>query len=281
MELCIPCFKDGQIYSDAELKKPRAGVIATTYETLQEKGEYPAMCEFVAGGIESLLTIDGKVIDDKIQIKNICKKMPYITAETMSLQIMALVNKDDWIEGVYSCPRCHQKIITGVSDFEDTRDCLTDLEIINMGEDENGNIDPEKFFNNIHVDLECPVKIVARNTNETIEEITSLDMAFPTIDDCIIGMNKYPEGRDVKQQFFIYATALTKINDQEITLKWRRMWGEFLFKNMDPDDIAIIGKQLLKYGMKKTIKRTCRNCGKVWNSPINTSNFFVSGLQSV
>lgn len=284
MQLCVPCFKeDEKIYDRCELLKPKTGVIGNTVEILQEKGEYPAILEFISGGIGSFTTIDDKIVEDKIQIRAICRRMPYLTAETIALQIMALVNPDDWIEGVYSCPRCHERIITGIdNDYdEDTRDRVSDLEIGIMGEDENGEINPDLYINNIHVDLQEPVRILHAKTDNVIEEIESLDLRFPTIDDCIIGMQKYSDKKDVKRQFAIYAVALKKINGEEVKIKWKRTWGEFVFSNMDTSDIAVIGSELQKYGIKKTIVRTCRKCGKVWEAPVNTSNFFVSGLQSV
>ena len=281
MQLCIPVFKDEKIYDQCEIIKPKSGIIGNTYEVLNEKGEYPAILEFISGGIKTFTSIDNEIIENKEQIRAICRRMSYITAETISLQIMSLVNPDDWIEGVYSCPRCGKKIITGIEFGEDTRDKISDLEIVNMGEDEKEEINIDLYCNNIHVDLENSIKIMHAKTDNILEEIESIDLRFPTIDDCIIGMQKYSDKKDIKRQFAIYSNALLKINGEDIKVKWKRMWGEYIFDKLDPDDLSIIGKELQKYGMKKTIARTCRECGKIWEAPVNTSNFFVSGLQSV
>jgi hypothetical protein len=281
MQLCIPCFKDDKIYDRCEIIKPKVGIIGNTYEILQEKGEYPAMLEFISGGISSFFCTDNTIIENKEQIRAICRRMPYITAEVIALKIMSLINPDDWIEGVYYCPRCGEKIITGIEYGEDTRDKISDLEIVNMGEDDNEEINIELYNNNIHVDLESHVKIMHAKTDNVLEEIESIDIRFPTIDDCIIGMQKYSNKKDIKRQFAIYSNCIKKINGEDVKIKWRRMWGEYIFDKMDSDDLSVIGKELQKYGIKKSIKRSCRECGKIWDALVNTSNFFVSGLRSV
>lgn len=281
MQLSVPCFKsDGEIYDRCELIKPKTGVIGDTSDILEEKGEYPAILEFISGGISNFTSINGDIIDDKLKIRAICRKVPYITAEVIALYIMLKINPDDWIEGVYECPRCHAKIITGYDENDDTRDKITDLEINNMAE-ENGTIVPDLYTNNIHVELSESVKIIHAKTDNILQEIRSIDLRYPTIDDCIIGMQTYPERKDIKRQFAIYANALEKVNGEEIDIKWKKTWGEFIFNKLDPDDIMYIGDELQRYGIKKSILRTCRKCGKKWDSPVNTSNFFVSGLQSI
>jgi len=282
MQLSVPCFKsDGEVYDRCELIKPKTGVIGDTYEVLQEKGEYPAILEFISGGISNFTSVDGDIVEDKARIRAICRRMPYITSEVIALYIMIKVNPEDWIEGVYTCPRCHAQIITGYDDEDDTRDKVSDLDIVNMGEDESGEINPDLYINNIHVDLKEPVKILHAKTGNVLQEIRSIDIRFPTIDDCIIGMQKYPDKRDVKRQLAIYAMALTKVNGENVEIKWKRTWGEFIFDKLDPDDTSVIGEELQNYGLKKTVLRICRKCGKQWEAPVNTSNFFVSGLQSV
>jgi hypothetical protein len=271
MKLPIPIFSDEKIYDECEFKKPRSGVLAQTFELLKSQGDFPAILEFLAGGITSFRSVDGKIIDGKPLITSLCRKMSYISAEVISIYIMLLINKEDWIEGVYECPRCHNKIIKGSGGYEEM-DKIADLEIINMEPD---------YKNNIFINLIEPVNITNGNTGEILQTINSIDMRIPTIEDCINGGNKYPtEGKEVKRQFAIYAGCVTKINGEEIDDKWKRMYGEYVFNQLDPDDTEKIVNELQKYGIKKSLQLVCRQCGKEWTGPVNTSNFFVSGLRS-
>lgn len=277
MKLPIPCFlDDGTIIESCEYQKPKTGVIAQTYEIFQSQGDFPAILEFLVGGITSFNSTENKQFDTKQQIQSICRKMPYITAEVIAIYIMLKINKDDWIEGVYKCPRCNKQIIKGKDENSGGYDKIEDLDIINMGDKEG-----EEINNKIFVDLSEPVKIINSRTGEVLQDIKTIELRYPTIEDCIIGGQKYPtENKNIKRQFAIYTESLTKINGEDVDKKWKKMWGEYLFNQVDPDDISIIGDELKKYGIKKEIEQTCINCGRVWSAPVNTSNFFESGLQS-
>lgn len=283
MQLSVPIdYKDG-VYDQCEFKKPKPGFLANALEVFQNQGDFPAILDFLANSITSFTSTEGKVINAPDQIRAICRRMPYVTADVIAIQIMLLINKDDWIEGVYACPRCKKEIITGVNNDtgEDNRDRILDLEIVNQGENEIGEIDSEEYNSQIFVELMEPVKILHAKTGEALHEIESFHMRYPTLDDCIKGGNKYPQNKEAKRQFAIYAEALEKINGEEIKVKWKKTWGEFIFREIDSDDLQFIGQEMQKYGMKRQIEKTCRHCGKTWMAPVNTSNFFESGLQSV
>jgi hypothetical protein len=281
MQLSIPIFRDGGVIIDkAEYKKPKSGALANTLEIMENQGEFHAILDLISSSIVSMETIENKVIDNIEQIRGNCRRMSYITAEVMAIKIMLLLNKDDWVEGVYRCPRCRKEIITGTGENEDKRDKISDLDIVNMGENEDGEINPDEYNNLIHVDLVEPVKIMHGKTDNILHQIDSIDIRYPTLDDCIEGAQKYPARKDVKRQYAIYAESLMKVNNEDVKVKWKKTWAEYVINRLDPDDIGVITEALNKYGLNRYIKKTCRHCGKEWSAPINTSNFFESGLHS-
>jgi hypothetical protein len=282
MQLSIPIFYKDNIYDQCEIQKPKAGVLANTLEVFQNKGDFSAILEFISKSIVSFTSIDNKIIDIPDQIKAICRRMSYITAEVIAIKTMLLINKDDWIEGVYECPRCKRQIITGIDHDtgEDNRDQIEDLKIINQGENDYSDINQDDYNDIIHINLVEPIRIIQKQTNTILHEIDTIDMRFPNLDDCIKGTSKYPGNKEAKRQFAIYAESLEKINGEEIKIKWQRIWGEFIFREMNIDDLSFIGETLQKYGLQRQIEKVCRYCGKVWDAPVNTSNFFESGLRS-
>lgn len=152
MKLAVPIFLDDKIYNYIEIKKPKTGIFTVAYEMAQKGNIFMAMKELISGCIESITSIDGEIIDNKLQIKNIVGHMSYISAEAVALKIMAQINEDDVIEGVYPCPRCGKKIVTEYNkDMEiDTRDRISDLDVKVM--DENS------YTNEILVIPDEPVK---------------------------------------------------------------------------------------------------------------------------
>jgi len=273
MKLAIPIFDGGKIYNEVEIKKPKTGVIASVYEIADRGNVFRAMVEFVARCIESITSMDGDIIEEPNAIKRLCGSMPYLSAEAIALRVMALINEDDTVEGVYKCPRCGNKVMTEYDEILDidTRDRISELEIVCLEEAD--------YNNRIPVELEESVKITNSNTKEVLEEINSFEIRYPTMKDCIISANNMIEGQEVRVQIKIYINSLITVNGNPVDKKWISTWGAVLFRNTSPVDLAQIGNKLRSYGLKKTAERTCNKCGKVWNAPINTSNFFVSGLQ--
>ena len=274
MKLAIPIFDNDKIYNYVEIEEPRTKTIAKAYELAQKNNEYIAMLELIAGSIISIMSTEGDIIENKDIIKRLCGKMSYITADDVAIKIMLLINEDDNIEGLYSCPRCGNKIITE-NNYElgiDTRDKIRDLETICMQENE--------YTNSIRIELDKEIIIKNNNTGEPIETINNFEIRYPMINDCIIARRGMREGQEIYIQLKIYANSLTKINDQEIDKKWIAMYGKILFDVMRTKDIEKISNELKKYGIKKTVRKECNNCYKQWDAVVNTSNFFVSGLQS-
>lgn len=271
MNLPIPIFRNDKIYTSVDITKPRTGVITKAYDAAVYKGlNFKAMLEFVSGCIETIHSLDGESVSDPAKIKRICGMMPSTSAETVALKVMSLINENDYIEGVYICPRCGEKIITGDDGITDTRDKVQDLEIINM----EGN-----FENSIFVQLSEQVKIKDKRTGETLETIENFEVRYPTLNDC---MNAEEGQRnEITIALRIYCNALQKINGFDASAQWKGTYGMLMMNKIYPKDLSIISKAIKFYGIQKTKERICTECGKVWDAPLNTSNFFVSGLQPV
>lgn len=274
MYLAVPIFVDDKIYNQVETKKPRTGVITAAYEKGVKGNIFRAMLEFTSGCIENITSTDGDVVENPVKIKRLCADMPYISAEVIAIKVMAEINEDDVVEGVYSCPRCGTKIITE-NDIElgvDSRDRISEIETVCMEETE--------YNNTIVVELSDPVKINNTKTGEALEVIERFEIRYPTIQDCISAAENMQDGQEVRVQLKIYVNALLSVNGKPIDRKWIANFGKLLFANMYPKDMSPIGNALQKYGLNKVVDRVCYKCHKEWKAPINTSNFFALGLQS-
>lgn len=269
MNLPIPIFRNEKTYNMVDIQKPRTGVIAKAYDAAIYKGlNFKALLEFVAGCIETIYSQDGESESNSDKIKRLCGMMPSISAETVALKVMSMINENDYIEGVYFCPRCGEKIVTGNDGITDNRDKIDDLKIVNMD---------SPFENYIFVQLSESIKIKNQKTGEIIEQIDNFEVRYPVLNDC---MNAEEGQRnDVTIALRIYCNALQKINGIDVTGKWKGTYGMLVMNKVYPKDLAIISKAINNYGIQKTKERTCMECGKIWNAPVNTSNFFVSGLQ--
>lgn len=272
MKLPVPIFCDDKIYNMVEIKRPRTHVITKAYEAIQKGNLFRATLEFISGCIETIS--DGEeIIDTPAKIRQLCFSMPYMSAEMIAIKSMSMINKDDVVEGVYSCPRCQTKYITEYDSILDidNRDKISELEIINMPQ--------ENYNNKIEINLDEPIKLINKQTKEILQEINSFSIKYPTLKECINAGQNMQSGQEAKVQIKLYIDSLIEINKTIITKQWTATWGKIFFDNLYPEDLGKIGETMQKYGLKRTVKRECNNCGKVWEANINTSNFFVSGLQ--
>lgn len=273
MKLAIPIFKDDKVFPDVDCMKPRTGVITTAYESAQNSNVFKAMLDLISGSISAVYPVEGDPVDSPYDIKILCGNMPYPSAEAVSMKIMGMINKDDHVEGVYPCPRCGKKFIAeyDVTNEVDLRDRVSDLPVKCMEETE--------YNNEIPVEMDDPVKIKNARTGETIEEINCFSLRFPTLNDCISAGKGMMDGNEIRVQLKIYVNALLSVNGKKIDNAWKANYGNILFSNIYPGDLQKVGSVMSKYGIKKTVRRECNYCGRVWDSPINTANFFASGLQ--
>lgn len=272
MDLAVPIFLEDKIYDSVEIKKPRAGVIADTYEIAQRGNVYRAFLEFISGCVENIFAQD-VTIDTPAAVKRLCGSMPYISAEAVALKVLAEINKEDTVEGVYNCPRCQAQITAELDPMTevDTRDKISELTVVCMDISERENLIP--------VTLEESVKLKNSRTGEIIQEIREFAIRYPTLNDCIQASQNMRPGQEVRVQIKIYINSLVTVNGEPVDKKWKATWGKVLFDNLLSADLKPISDALQKYGLDKMVERNCYDCGKVWRAPINTSNFFVSGLQ--
>jgi predicted RNA-binding Zn-ribbon protein involved in translation (DUF1610 family) len=277
MELPVPIFFNDLIYNEVEIQKPRGGVIADTQRILDSTNDYfTAMKIFLSGCITSITDIDGKEIKERSSINSIVGKMPYRTAEYLSVKIMLFLDSDDAVEGIYTCPRCGFKVISELikdGDMEiDTRDYISDLEINYM----------KDFQKKFSIDLTTPVELKEIVREDQIQVINSMTFEQVTLEHGIKAFRKFGTNDKVRLQYAIYLEALTEINGIEIDNKYKNRYGMTIFNNIE--DVKVnIGKifdEINKYGMDNTIEKNCTSCGRVWRSTINTSNFFGSALLS-
>ena len=174
---------------------------------------------------------------------------------------------DDYIEGVYQCPRCGTEIITGNDEIVDNRDRIKDLEIIEM----------DKYSNSIVVELKKSVKILNAKTEEILEEMHNFEIRHPTLNDFMYAENGQTD--ELIIQYRAYCNALQKVNNQEVDAKWKATYGLLMLKKAKATSLVQINDEMRKYGVQRTKERICPRCSKVWDAPLNTSNFFVSGLR--
>lgn len=275
MKIAVPIFHNGIIYNQVEIEKPKTKVLSLAQEILQRYGAYRAIMELIVGCVERYIDLDGNIVDNKAEIRTITGLMPYMSAEDVSLKIITELNEDDTIEGIYTCPRCGENFITEYDSRTkiDTRDKVSELEVIFMPED--------NLTRKIKLELKIPVKIVDLSTKEIMIEIIDIEMHYPTLNDCIEGSKGKKNSGSIEITNQIYLSALEKVNGEEIDKKWKVNYGKILFDDIRATDLIRLGKTMMKYGIKKSVLRRCINCQKEWEAPINTSNFFESGLHQV
>ena len=261
------------LYNKVEIKKPSGKTLLDTQEAVTKYNSYIAMKIFVAGCTVRIISDTNEIIEEK-DIRNTYSFMSNKNLEYLAQEIMVLYyDGEDFVEGVYICPRCGYKLISQkilVDDIEiDERDRISDLKVTFM---EN----PEELFFSIL--LSKPV-IIESNLGK--EEIVEILMGFPTIEDYVKAFSSVGEGNDTKLQYAIYANAIKKVNNEEVDEAWKRICGLKLFYNIEEvhKDVGAISNYINSFGVNPEIQKTCKECGKIWYPFINTSNFFASVLQ--
>lgn len=270
MRLPIPIFYDDKIYTDVDITEPETQVLTRAYESMKLGNAYKASLELVAGGIEAIYSNENDVIEDRAEIKKICSEMPYTSAETVCLLILADMTEEDVLVNLYTCPVCKKNNIP-MYDPElgiDTRDRILDLEIVCM----------DNFENEITAVLKKPVELIDRKTKEVFHKVESITIKYPTIKDCIIACQNSGNSQSASTQIKIYQNAMIKINGEEIDRKFISVWGKVIFDKLKLKDLKQFGNAMQKYGIAKTIKKQCIHCGFEWPAVVDTSDFFVSGL---
>jgi hypothetical protein len=279
VRLPMPIFYSGSVYTDVEIEKPKAGVLADTKKLSDSGDTYSAVHKFVSGCITSIHKDDGLIVSDRVGMSALNRAMAYRSAEYVTIKSLLLLDNDDGIEGMYECPRCGHIIKSEKKSDEngvliyDTRDRIGNLKI-------NYYEGKENFF---RYEFSDPVILMNAETRDTIEEIYNLDMQFPTLNHCMAAQQKYDRKDELRFQFGIYIEALTKVNETDIDNQWKNRFGMSMFEKIPDVRVDLIGitKKVNEYGLQKNILKKCLNCEKEWSPIINTSNFFELGLRTM
>jgi hypothetical protein len=275
IKLPIPIFEDESILcQEVEIKEPTASIIADTRKMYEASDDFGAVLFFVSSCIVSMKLENDTEETDYNRIKSLCRKMPYRTAEYLSIKILLLSHDDDAVEGTYPCPRCGGVCICEIKKDKstgeviyDTRDFIHQLEVKYLDE-----------YSEIEIELEYPIELTSTRGQHTevIESVKEFSFRHPTLEDAIKGSKRVADKKDsIRQQFGIYVEAITKVDGEIADNKWKNNYGMLIFNKMNfYKDFKSISQKVSEYGINKRVLRTCENCGKEWYAILNTSNFF-------
>ncbi len=256
MKLPIPFEAGGSVVSEIELQNPTAGLLAETSRTADAGRFYAAISVLLAGCIAG-----------EDNPKTLVKAMPYRSAEYASLMAVLQISPDDGFEGVYPCPRCGFKLVSEQTEDDDGRDFVSRMDVGYL--DEPGTV---------QMDLLVPVQI--KSKGETVDEISSLEMRYPTMGDCESAEKAVGNTEPLKTQFELYARALLAVNGEAVNDAWRHAVGALVFKKLDARDMATLSHHMSAPGLDRTVEKACPSCGKVYRAEVNTAGFFESVLHS-
>lgn len=275
MRLPVQIFHNDKVYGEVEIKKPKASVIADVSSSINTGKIFQGMVTFLKGCISEIKHND-VAITDPIGIKSLVPKIPYRSAEYLTMQILLdQSKKNDAVEGIYPCPLCGHRVISKLQKYDgmevDTRDYISSLRV-NYKDDINSTF---------KISLNTPVVIKDERNGEVLENVHGIEFYYPTLEHCINAETKYGSSNDVKLQFGIYAQCIKSINDEPVDTKYRNMFGYMIIENIEDleNDFRAISFENSQYGLDPTIEKTCPECNEVWRPKINTSNFFVSALR--
>jgi hypothetical protein len=279
VRLPMPIFYSGSIYTEVEIEKPKAGVLADTKKLADSGDTFSAVHKFVSGCIVSIIKNDDQVISDKVGMSALVRAMAYRSAEFVTIKSLLLLDPDDGIEGIYPCPRCGYVLKSEKKSDEngiliyDTRDRISEMEI-------NFHKGEENVF---RYEFSDPVIIMNSETKEAIEEIYNFDMVYPTLGHCISAQQKHSRQDELRFQFGIYIEALDKVNEEKVDNQWKGRFGMSMFEKIPDVRIDLIGitKKVNEFGLQKNIQKRCLECDKEWSVLVNTSNFFEFGLRTI
>lgn len=272
LRLPIP-YRSGQLsIFKAEYDTPELQAIADTSAAVDEN-VWKAMKIFIDGSVTALIAEDGTRIEDRQQIRAVTYDMPIQSASVLMVAIALTYNDDDYVEGLYECPRCHN-VISAVEgkDGEDTRDRIRDLVITACN-----SIDER-----IKIKLENPVTIREKSAASGDENHIILEefvMKHPTIKNAITSVGKHGAVDALRGQFAMFTEALESINGQELSGADRARYGMTLFERMKAgNDTRELTRQATQYGISGKVQKVCR-CGKRFDVTIETKSFFAFALR--
>lgn len=275
MRLPIPVEINNVLYVDAEVQAPTLDCLTETRKIAEDGRFFQSMRVFSNGCIKSVTTDSGQIIEDQIALKSVITKTPYKTIEHLAIRSLMVHNDDDdGVEGYYPCPRCGKESISEYRNDDgviiDTRDHISSLSV--------GYFDPYNDNREITVVLTEPVIIKDRGNNDVFLEIKDFTVEIPTLEQCIVAESKVGNSDPIKLQLAIYVEAMKKVNGEKIDNKFKNEFGLFFLGKIRTakTDFGKLAESINKYGLNRTVEKTCVKCGKVWRPTINTSNFFGS-----
>lgn len=277
VKLPKPIILENDIIREIEIKRLKSGNIADVSKIIRSQGIYRGYEKFLTMGISGFYSQD-EFLDDNSRITGLVRKIPVVSCEFLVIKILLLYDIDDGIMGIYKCPLCGSSIICDkprTEDDVDTRDFISELEIVYDESDI-----PERTYYHI---LKDPVIIKDKKTGEEIKNIESITYHYPLLQDCINAELQYGITNEADFQFAVLANSTEQYNGSNLTDIERKQWAMYVQRNIEniKYDINGVSNKLNEFGMKTKIRRTCKNCNKEWFSTIDTSSFFVSGLDIV
>ena len=170
----------------------------------------------------------------------------------------------------YTCPRCGEKIIAELNKQNDidTRDFLGTLPVNNYTGEEN----------TISVKFDSLIEITTQ-PDDPFSIIESIEMCFPTLNNCISASTIQGEKNDFLLELQVYVNCIQKINGEPVDKKWLSRFGIQLMKKLEKSDLKKINVKINEHGLNEKVEKTCRECGKIFEVAINTASFFDSALQ--
>lgn len=271
-KLPLPFMFGGKKIVSADIQKPINKVIAQTRAKAQDDDSFGAQVILATGSTAKLIDGDGKEIEDRKQVELAFIAGPFRNVEFAILQGLLATGIDDVIEGIYPCPKCKKVQYSNEPDNSDPdhddADRVRKLKIV---------IAPDVM--EIYHDLEDPVEIIDADSGEVQETISSVRLHQITAEDLIKASRRVGTGNAVTFNAVSFALATMEVNGKKVDKKWQAEWGQFVYERMGIGDIRAIQKQTMSYGVKQTVKRTCNQCGKVWEAEVDTGSFFASGLE--
>lgn len=281
VKLPIPIFTETKVFTEIELVQPKALVLAEVERVTRDGNVFAGMQSLLNGSITAFYDANGESIEDSVSKKSMIMKMALKSAETIGIDALLLHDPDaGMVEGVYTCPRCGHRMVTGITEESDmsfdTRDSIQDLPIGYM---ESGSV---RFT----VDLEEPVRIKEsslKDGNSEIIEINSITMDHPTLKDCFSTFARYGIADPYRFQFGLFVEMIQGINGEAVDSKWKNKYGMMLFENIRnvKKDVGKITKEVDRYGRVRFFEKECLSCGRRWEAPVNTSRFFAQSPRTM
>lgn len=268
MKLPIPIFYKENKYIEYDVKRMLVPGLRAVTRDAENAGTFAGQKTALIEGLKCIIDSNGNEITNKDQIGAIARKASYQSVEAMIKDIFLLLEPDNWITQFLKCPYCARERKINKDDEYYYRD----LEVKYIEDDD--------FTGTFSIELIYPIEIKDNLTNNSIVDIASIQMRYPTLDDCNNALKDFPgQNKEADQTVKAYELAITDINNESRDLKFLKNYRHLLFEKMDRDDFMQISEKMVKYGINKRLQIKCLGCGEELKPVVNMSNFFDYGLR--